>query len=50
MTTTEQVFTSARDRVIDGLKAVEHDLRWENQGQAAAQIAALTDRFERDTK
>jgi hypothetical protein len=40
---------SARARVIDGLRAIEHDLRWENP-TASAQIGALADRFEKDTR
>lgn len=42
-------FSAARNRMIDGLRAIEHDLRWENP-TAAAEVAALADRFEKDTQ
>ncbi len=31
---------------IDGLRAVSHDLRWENCGEFANQIDSLITRFE----
>lgn len=40
----------AQDRLIDGMRAIEHDLRWDNQGVVAAQIKALADQFEKDTQ
>ncbi|MEV4127093.1 hypothetical protein [Nocardia sp. NPDC049707] len=50
MTTTTTVSSDAVAHLIDGLHAIEHHLRWDNQGAVAAQIKALTDRFERDSR
>lgn len=44
----EQQAAARFARAADELRAIEHDLRWNNHGQAAAQIAALADRFEKD--
>ncbi|WP_280412612.1 hypothetical protein [Nocardia asiatica] len=49
MTSTEISYTAARDRVLDGLAALAHDLRWENNTAAAAQVTALADRFAKET-
>ncbi|MBF6393892.1 hypothetical protein IU443_28595 [Nocardia farcinica] len=47
-TSVEQHLREQLSTALDRLRAIEHDLRWENQGMAAALVAAVADQIERD--
>jgi hypothetical protein len=50
MALAEASYAADRARLLDGLAALAHDLRWNNHGVAAAQVAALAERFQKDTQ